>query len=204
MESSDLLQMLGLDEAGLLEAVAERVAHRILVGGYDQDDEDRDCETAESARELKNELKQMAAKVMADKVDQIAARAVSPMISEMAEKLVLQTTNAWGEKRGEPMSLTEFCVKRAEEWMAELVSNKGQTAAESRDGYRWEKYCTRAEWMVGQQIRKQVDEALKAVAGEANGAVIEGLKAHLAAKLTELREELVIEVRVASDKPKTA
>lgn len=71
----------------------------------------------------------------------------------------LQSTNQWGELKGEPTTLREIIIQYAESWFNEKVDSKTGKPAER---YNRNQECTRMEYFVKQMVREICQETIGA------------------------------------------
>lgn len=181
---SQLLQELGLSQRELQDKVIERLCDRLVnATKYDENGEDWIADTA-----FHTELHERVQKAVDAKFDALAAEHVLPKLDERIQNLVLQRTNEWGEKKGEPVSLTEHLIQRAEHYMTEEVNYEGK--AKRQDSYNWRRAGTRIEYAIDKYLQYTVDRAMKDVLQNANNVLTEGLKKAVSVKLDELKDKL--------------
>lgn len=183
------LEALGLDQDKLAEKLVDRLAQNMLTSiGYDEDG-DEWFGTSPFAKKLNNLVTARLDKV----VNELADKHVLPRVEAMVEGLVLQKTNSWGEKVGEPVTFIEYLTQRADAWMREEVSYDGKT--KEQDSYSWRKRGTRVEYLIDQHLQYNISTAMKNALGEANKSIVEGLKAAVNIKLGEIAVQLKTEIK---------
>lgn len=145
------LSALGLDSERLLDLVVDRICEQFLNG---------DNEEGEYGRErVSSRLNDQIKKGIDARVDAIAAEHVLPRVEALVTGWQLQQTSSWGEKKGEPVSFTEYLVKRSEAWISETVNYDGKP--KGNDGYSWIGKQTRLAWMIDQHLQYHISAAMK-------------------------------------------
>lgn len=182
------LESLGLDQDKLADKLVDRLAQNMLTSiGYDEDG-DEWFGTSPFANKLNNMVKARLDKIVSD----LADKHVLPRVNEMVEGLVLQQTNQWGEKVGQPVTFIEYLTQRAENWMREEVSYDGKP--KGQDSFRWRKYGTRVEYLLDKHLQYSIESAMKAAVGEANKTIAGGLVDAVKIKLAEISSSLKVKV----------
>ena len=191
MSGIELAQQLGLSNEELQERVVNTIADRMLrdASGYDEDGDEHSRPTRFSEA-IKARVKE---KVDAS-VEAIAARNVLPNVEAYIESLVLQETNRWGEKTGEPKTFTEYLVDRAENYLTEKVDFRGKTKAED-NGYSWKGAQSRISHMVHEHLHYRIEQAMNEAMKSANKAIVGGIEETVRLKLREVSDALKIEVK---------
>lgn len=117
-------------------------------------------------------------KVIREKIDaaviKVGDEFIEPRITAMVEGHVLQKTNEWGERRGEPVSFTEYLVQRAEAYMTEQVNYEGKAQKES-GSYSFTAKGTRVAYMIDKHLHYSIDTAMRKALQEANTTIGKGL-----------------------------
>jgi hypothetical protein len=174
---------LGVTTDELREQVVERaaanVAERILSNYEDYLRPIRDA--------VQNTVKAAA--------DTLAEETLRPLVTDGIEALLLQETNQWGEKKGEPVTFREYMVQRAEAYLREPVNYQGHNKAESRDSYSWKGTQTRLTHMIHQHLHYEIERAMKSALEMANGQIARGIHETARLKLNEIASQLKVEVK---------
>lgn len=127
-------------------------------------------------------------------VRRLAEEHVLPRVTEIVEGLVIQNTNAWGEKVGKPTTFIEYLIARADAYMCEDVNRDGKTKAESGD-YSWQKSTTRITHLVNAHLKYSIEAAMKQALATANKGIVGGLEAAVKYALSEAHAKLKVEVK---------
>lgn len=190
MSALDLAKELGLSSEELLERVINRCAEQVLArAGYDEDGYKDEAPTA-----FANQLKDLVAKRVDAAIDDIATRHVLPNVTTYLEKLELQETNKWGEKRGSSVTFLEYLVQRAEHWMTEEVNYEGKGKKEA-DSYNWRGTQTRIAHMLHQHLHYTIENVIKEALKNAHSSIASGLSETVKLKLEEVSKQLKVEVK---------
>lgn len=184
------LENLGLSREGLAEMVVDQVVQNLLFSAS-VDDEGREYP---HASDFRDKLKTTITETIHAKVREIGDQHLVPTINGMIENLVLQETTKWGEKRGEPVTFTEYMVQRAEAYLHEEVDFHGKTRAES--SYSWSKSGTRISWLVHRHLQLAVESAMKKALENANAMIVGGIEGAVKIKLAEVANQLKVQVKV--------
>lgn len=187
--STITLESLGFTKEDLQERVIEHISAQLLAGKtYDEDGNE---EYADS--QFKRKLEERLKKHLDDRVNAIAEEHLLPRVTTLMETLVLQTTNKWGEKKGEPVTFIEYLVQRAEEYIKEDVNHAGKSRSE--DSYSWSKSTTRIAYMIHQHLQYNIETAMKKALQEANSAIAGGIEKAVKIKLEEIAAGMKVAVQ---------
>ena len=182
------LEELGLNEDSILERLVSRLEEQLLTDvAYDEDGEEYRPKS-----KFTRDLEKMIQERLAAAIDQLAEKHVTPHVTRLLEGAVLQKTNSWGEKIGEPVTFTEFMVQRADAWMREEVNYNGK--AKGEDNFSWRKKGTRVEYLIDEHLQYHIERAMKEALGNANKSIVEGLKEAVNAKLQQIAVALKVDV----------
>lgn len=185
------LESLGLDQDKLAEKLVDRLAQNMLTSiGYDADGSDW-FGTSPFARKLNDMVKARLDQVVND----LADKHVLPRVEAMVEGLVLQQTNQWGEKVGNPVTFKEYLLQRAEFYMQEPVNSDGKTKAEN-GGYSWSQRSTRVAYMIDKHLHYSIESAMKDALKALNSSVAKGLADATKAAIAEVTSKLAVNVTV--------
>lgn len=184
------LESLGFTKEDLQDRVIDQICAQILSGKtYDEDGNE---EYADS--QFKRKLEERLMKHLTDRVNAIAEAHVLPNITTLMENLVLQTTNKWGEKKGEPVTFIEYLVQRAEAYIQEEVNHQGLSKSQA-DSYNWSKSTTRIAYMINAHLQYNIEAAMKKALSAANSAIVGGIESAVKIKLEEIVKGLHLSVQ---------
>jgi hypothetical protein len=182
---------LGFTIEELQERVIDRICDQMLSGvEYDPDSGD-DYPVASS---FKKAIDDRIKKQVADTINAIAERSVLPNVSAYIEGLVLQETNTWGEKRGEPVTFTEYLIQRAQAFMQEQVDHDGKAKAESNSSF-WSAKQTRITHLIHQHLQYSIKSAMENALKVATSEIAKGIHETARIKLNEIASSLKVEVK---------
>lgn len=175
------LEALGLSETDVLDKLVERLLEKYGEDetGYVSDFEARMAKAVKEAVESK-----IAAAI---------EKHVLPRVAELVDGICLQETNTWGEKKGQPVTLTEYLVQRAEAYIREPVDFQGKT--KEQDSWNWKAKTTRIAHMVHEHLQYSIDTAMKKVLGEANSNIRKGLEDAVKVALANITVQVKTEVK---------
>lgn len=183
------LESLGLTKKAVEEKAIEVAVEKLLYGKtYDDCGNEDDVDT-----KLHDKLKVLIKERIDETINVFAEKHVLPKVSEYIENIVLQTTNKWGEKKGEPLSFIEYLIERAEEYMKEQVDNQGKSKSES-GGYSWSGKETRITHLIHQHLKYNIEKAAKESLKSANDVISEGICKTVEIKLKEVVDSLKVNV----------
>ncbi len=176
----DLIE-LGLTRKELQQRLVDTICSRLLAVGSS------DTVVAE-------EFKTLVKEQITSSVFTIAEKHLVPGISERIENICLQATTAWGEKKGEPLSFTQYLLERADAYLLEPVNNYGKTKAEE-GSCSWGKDQTRIAHMIQHHLHYAIKTAMEKALETANTTIVEGIEETVKIKLNEVVNALNITVK---------
>lgn len=182
------LESIGLSQ----EALAERVVEKLVEGlttslDYDEDGEFR------SASPFAKKLNRMVKDRLDALVNDMGEKHILPRVTEMVENMVLQETNRWGEKVGQPVTFIEYMTQRADAWLREEVDHDGRT--KRQDSFSRRAYGTRVQHMIDQHLQYTVSAAMENAVKGANQSIVGGLKEAVSIALNDVAAKLKVEVK---------
>lgn len=184
------LEALGLTKEQLQELVIARAADRLLRWEVREDG----VEVPPAESRLAARLQKLVEKRIDAKIAELAEAHVLPNVASYIEKLSLQATNAWGEKRGTSVTFIEYLVQRAEAYLSEQVDYEGKGKGE-RDSYSWKGAQTRLAHMVHKHLHYSIETAMKNAIEVANSKIAQGIAETAKMKLDEISASLRVEVK---------
>ncbi len=154
------LESIGLNKEVLQSKVIEAACKKLLV---DTEWEDEDCSSYPIDSEFKKKIENKIKIQFDDTITAIAEKHVYPKINELIEQCVIQRTNEYGEKKGQPTTLVEFLCEVAKEKLMEPIDSYGRTEQECRLQDRsWYRNDAkpRIVKMIGEYLHKAIQEAI--------------------------------------------
>lgn len=182
---------LGITQEELVNRVVERIADRFLlvtVAGEEGEEWDDDSSFA------KNVKREVQARVD-QAVTALGDKHILPNVTDYIENLTLQETTKWGEKRGQPLTFTEYLVLRAEHYMQEQVNYDGKGKSEG-DSYSWKGTQTRLAHMIHAHLHYSIETAMKSALSSANSQIVNGLQETCKTKLQEIAAKLNVKAEL--------
>lgn len=152
------LEALGLSKEQIQERVINLTVERLLYStGYDEE-----CDETDEPTKFQKQLKDRVVQRIDQAIDNIAAKHVLPNIETLIEDFVLQETNSWGERKGKPVTFTEYLVQRADAYMREPVNYNGQDREQyGRNRSGWSSSSERLAYMINDKLQYEISNALK-------------------------------------------
>ncbi len=183
---------LGITQDEIIDRVVERITSDVM--------RSRVSDEYGDAREVPTPFAQAIEKKLVASIDEavekVALKHVVPNVGEVVENHCLQRTNEWGEKRGEPVTFTQYLVARAESYLAEPVDFNGQTKSEygtHRSG--WRGTSTRVVSLIEKHLHYRIKEAMEEALKSANSSITGGIEKAVKVKLSEVASKLKIDVK---------
>lgn len=184
------LEALGINKEDLQQRVVDQIVESLLTK-TSVDDEDRAYYgESEFSRDLKVLVKTSIDKKVAD----LAEKFVLPDVEKYIEELTIQTTNQYGEKRGEPITFVEYLVHRAKDYMQEQVDSSGKS--KGTDSYSWTGKQTRITYLINSHLHYSIETAMKNSLSIATGEIARGIHETARIKLNEIAANLKVGVTV--------
>lgn len=174
---------LGISTEDLREQVVERAAQNVaqsILEGYD---------------DYLRPIRETVQATVKEAADKLAEETLRPLVTDGIEALVLQKTNQWGEKQGEPVTFREYMVQRAEAYLREPVNYEGKGKGEVSYGYDFKGTQTRLTHMIHKHLHYSIENAMKQAMANANSQIAKGLEETAKMKLSEIAAKLKVEVK---------
>ncbi|MBX3504469.1 MAG: hypothetical protein KF895_03245 [Parvibaculum sp.] len=184
------LESIGLSQ----EALANRVVEKLVEGLTTSLDYDEEGGEFRGASPFARKLNDMVKARLDALVNEMGEKHVLPRVTEMVENMVLQETNRWGEKVGQPVTFIEYMTQRADAWLREDVDFQGNT----KDASGWSSFRksgTRVQYMIDQHLQYTVRTAMENAVKNANQSIVGGLKQAVSIALDEVAAKLKVEVK---------
>lgn len=188
------LQELGFTKEELQNRVVNRICEELMTRTRGDDPENPGYEWAEESGFRKELDKQIMEGIKAS-IQRLAEEHVLPNVSKYVEETCLQETSKWGEKRGDPMTFTEYLVAKAEQYLMEKVDYSGKAKSEDR-GYSWSGTQTRITHLVHKHLHHSISHAMEDAVKSANSAITAGIQETVKIKLAEVAEKLQVTTKI--------
>jgi hypothetical protein len=118
------------------EEILDRCAKQVLDAmGYD-DEGDPESAIDSISRTVRRTVNETQEKVLTAAVERITREVLEPTYERVVRETLIQHTSTYGEKKGEPETLTEFISKKIEAYLAEEVNDEGFTYYQMRNSGR--------------------------------------------------------------------
>jgi hypothetical protein len=182
------LKALGISKQEIEDRVVNAVSEAILSDvGYDGEGEETFGDSA-----FHKKTKELIQKRIDAAVFALAERHVLPNVTSHIENLVIQQTNTWGEKVGNPVTFIEYLTQRADAYMREEVNFEGKT--KGQDSYQWRPAGTRIATMIDKHLQYSIESAMKKALENANSSIIGGINNAVKIKLAEVAKQFMVKV----------
>jgi len=184
------LESLGFTKEELQNRVVDRICDQVMMGRVFDEDGEEFLQGSTFARELEKKVQ-----IRIDEtISALAEKYVLPNVSEYIENLTLQTTNKWGEKKGQSLTFVEYLVSRAESYMTEMVSHEGKSKDESSSSYSFCGVQTRLTYLIHKHLHYSIETAMKNALAVANSSIAQGIQETVKMKLEEITKSIQIKV----------
>jgi len=184
------LEALGITADELINRIVDKCVEQLMTDvNFDEDGDEWRGRSA-----IASQLDARIKKQIDDTVNALAERHILPNVSAYIENLTLQTTNQWGEKKGQKVTFIEYLTQRAEDYMQEKVNFEGKAKTEA-GGYSWNGTQTRITHLVHQHLHYSIESAMKQALQIATSGIATGLQETCKAKLGEIAQQLKVEVK---------
>lgn len=184
------LEALGITADDLTNRIVDRCVEQLMTDvNFDEDGEEW-----RSRSRLAAQLDDRIKRQIDDTVNALAEKHVLPNVSAYIENLTLQTTNQWGEKKGQKLTFIEYLTQRAEDYMQEKVNFEGKPKSDA-NGFSWSGTQTRLTHMVHQHLHYSIETAMKQALQVATSGIATGLQETCKTKLSEIAQQLKVEVK---------
>jgi hypothetical protein len=187
------IEDLGLTKKELAARIVDRAAEQLLNEFFQEVDEDGEEYTDTRPTKFRTLMQAQVKEKIDNAVEAIALKNVLPNVETYVENLCLQETNKWGEKRGEPLTFTEYLVKRAEAYLTEQVNYQGKVKAE--DSYNWRPHQTRVAHIIHEHMNFHIKRAMEEAVKNVNTGLAVGLTETVRLKLEEIAQSLKLDVK---------
>lgn len=185
------LEELGLSQEEIVDRVISAAARKLLHGFLPEEREDGKPDLEPLAKRLKDYIRD----AIEEKYNEIYEEHIKPGIGQLIDKLTLEETNRWGEKKGEALTFKQYLVQRAEHYMKEEVDYQGNTRNQKGSCYSWKKEGTRIAHMVHKHLHYRIASAMKEALKKANSTIVEGLEKAVKIKLASIAQALEVHVK---------
>lgn len=181
------LESLGLTVEQMQDRLIEAMIDRFLTSTVS----DEDGEPVIVASHFRTAIQNSITQRVDETVERLIAPALEGSITSYIDQFKIAQTNAFGEARREPESITEYIVRRAQEYLTEGVDWQGKSKKEKgRDSYNHRDETTRVAFLIDKRLNEEIEKAMKEALANANTAITNGLKSAVAFELDKLNAKL--------------
>lgn len=159
------ISMESLDTAGLYMDVVREMATRLLGEGY-----------PESA--LRKQVLEAVNAEVQRRLDAVLAERVEELLTKPIQK-----RDAFGNAEGPATNLLDIVASAGTLFLTETVDESGKPG---RDAYSFNRYKTRAEWLVSKVVLANLSKEIQAEAASIREGVVKRAKAAVAELLTKV------------------
>lgn len=185
------LQQLGFTPEQLFDRVADNITERLLASAVLSEDGDFE----EASPYMQAMQKKITAR-LDEAISQVVEQQILPGVPAQIEDIVIQQTNQWGEKKGEPVTFVEYLVERGNFYINEMVDYEGKTRTQKGSfGSSWKGTQTRLTHMIDRHLHYQIEQAMKSFLSSANKEFSGALAKTAQAKMQEISARLKVEVK---------
>lgn len=177
------LEALGLSQTELQERVVASMCDALLTEKhYSNDGEYRIAST------IRKQFDAQMLTLVNEQINAYLATHMAPGVKERIEYFVIQNTNQYGEKKGDPTTLTEYIIAKTNSYLEEKVDKNGKTSA---DGYSYDNNgpkTTRLAWLFRSMVDDEIKQAVQAALNAGMGVVGEGITGAIKATLAQFKD----------------
>ena len=185
------LKELGFSEEDILHRVVDNISERILYKNDQYPDHD---EYDPSETTFAKKVKSLIEERINEAVEKVAEKHTLPNITEYLENLLIEKTNHFGEKKGEPVTFIEYLTTRATNFLTEKVDYSGKSRKESYGS--WSENTTRVSYMVDKHLQYSISTAIKNGLADINGQIADGLDGAVKIQLKQALENLSVKTEI--------
>lgn len=184
--SSLTLESIGLTPEEAQNRVIQTMVNRFLSGTSIDEDGNEVVITTRFKGQIQEAI--------LSRVDETVKRLVGPVLDSSVEdyisKFKVNHTNAYGESKRQPETITEYIVRRAWEYLTEGVDSQGKSKSENGSSYDHRDKTTRVAYLIDKRLNDRIEEAMKEALKTANEAITAGLASAVKFELTKLNAKL--------------
>lgn len=184
------LESLGLTVEQMQDRLVDAMIDRFLTSRVS----DEDGEPVHVASRFQSAIQEAVLSRVDASVERMIAPALEGSIDAYIDGYKVKHTNGYGEAKREPETITEYIVRRAQEYLTEGVDAQGQSRADrakaGRDAYGHKDATTRVAFLIDKRLNEEIEKAMKGALATANDAITNGLKSAVAFELTKINAKL--------------
>lgn len=184
------LESLGLSVEQMQDRLVEAMIDRFLNSQVS----DEDGEPVAVASQFKTAVREAILKRVDASVERLIAPALEGSIVSYIDNFRIAHTNGYGEAKREPETITEYIIRRAQEYLTEGVDYQGHSKADKvrkgSEAYNHKDQTTRVAFLIDKRLSDEIEQAMKTALVEANAAITNGLKSAVVFELNKLNAKL--------------
>ena len=185
------LESLGLTVEQMQNRLVDAMIDRFLTSTVT----DEDGEPVGIASQFRQAIQKAITTNVDAAVERLAAPVLENGINAYLDGYMIQSTNGYGEKKREPETITEYIVRRAQEYLTEGVDYNGKSKEEKRKSgsISWGEHrdqTTRVAYLIDKRLNDEIEKAMKTALSAANEAITGGLKSAVVFELAKLNRKL--------------
>jgi len=184
------LESLGLSVEQMQDRLVEALIDRFLTSNVS----DEDGEPVAIVSKFQTSIREAILTRVDESVERLIAPALDGSITSYIDNYKIQSTNGYGEPKREPETITEYIIRRANEYLTEGVNFEGKSkkeySASGRDSYGYKDATTRVAFLIDKRLNDEIAKAMQEALKTANEAITGGLKSAVAFELNKLNAKL--------------
>lgn len=188
-DCKDTFELLGITQEEIQQKVVDAAVERLMTTVYTDEEGDEYPRRSDWTKRVEDAVLE----AIDARVDAIAMEHVEPAIGELIDDCVLQRTNEWGDKKGEPLTFTEYLVQRADGWLQAKVDFNGQSKGQG--SYGWRPNGTRVEYLIDKHLQYHIKGAMEKALAKANESIAGGIQEAIKVKLAEILNGINVSVK---------
>lgn len=184
------LESLGLSQEAMQNRLVEAMIDRFLNSTVS----DEDGEPVPVASRFQAAIKEAILNRVDARVERLIAPALEGSIDAYIDGFTIKSTNGYGEPKREPETITEYVVRRANEYLTEGVTYQGLSKVDhqraGKDMYGYKDQTTRVAFLIDKRLNDEIEVAMKEALKTANESITNGLKSAVAFELNKINAKL--------------
>lgn len=184
------LESLGLSVNDMQDRLVQAMIDRFLTSVT----HDEDGEPVVIASRFKEAVNKAITDRVDAKVDAMLAPILGPAINDYLTAFRIKHTNGYGEPKRDPETITEYVVRRSNEYLTEGVDWQGHTKADhtkgGREAYNYKATTTCVAFLIDKRLNEEMEKSMKEALVDANKAITNGLKSAVIYELDKLNAKL--------------
>jgi hypothetical protein len=192
---------LTLTQEELIDRIEERII-REMFSDYDEDGDYIGTKTVmrHVRQKIETRIQNRVQEEANKKLDEMMREVLEGCIGPALEKLELHETNRWGEKKGDPRTLTEYAAHRAFVYLTEKVDSAGRSQEELRmlhsSSSSFNPVGTRIIHAVNTYLSSRLSEQLQVTVRSVNAALGKSLEVVVRETMAKIAAGIQVKVDV--------